>query len=282
MVRACRHLITDDRLRMAGGAAAKQALQKLCLALKREDADGDGVVQCNYEGAAEDGEQLNWDTPVRFKWAFEGVEGDFGLKVAAGLALRKKLLPLPRQMKAPLLAAYLPRLLTEKRVLSCMAKQANSRCRCVALPRTELHDVETVKLLTEEQPKEYIVGAHVSAQHYIVHPIGGQRSPKRLFKTLVPIDAPKGVYAWGDRKGLNVVVSAATFLAEKERARDEQRPMSFDVALRLLDVSPWSWDKSTKEFFVLWSSEVEGQGLTEHIVQTNLHTVLRRLQSQPQ
>ena len=281
-MRACRHLITGDRLRMAGGAAAKQALQKLSLALNREHADGDGVVQCIYEGTAEDGEQLNWDTPVNFKWTFEGVEGDFGLRVAAGRALHKRLLPLPRPMKAPLLAAYLPRLLTEKRVLSCMAKQANSRCRCVALPRTELHDVETVKLLTEGQPKEYIVGAHVSAQHYIVHPIGGQRSPKRLFKTLVPTDAPKGVYAWGDRKGLNVVVSAATFLAEKEKARDEQRPMSFDVALRLLDVSPWSWDKSTKEFFVLWSSEVEGQGVTEHIVQTNLHTVLRRLQAQPQ
>ena len=78
------------------------------------------------------------------------------------------------------------------------------------------------------------------------------------------------------------VISAATFLAEKERARDEQRPMSFDVALRLLDVSPWSWDKSTKEFFVLWSSEVEGQGVTEHIVFTSVHTVLRRLQAQPQ
>ena len=70
-MRACRHPITGDRLRMAGGAAAKQALQKLCLALKGEDADGDGVVQCNYEGTAVDGEQLNWDTPVRFKWAFE-------------------------------------------------------------------------------------------------------------------------------------------------------------------------------------------------------------------
>ena len=81
---------------------------------------------------------------------------------------------------------------------------------------------------------------------------------------------------------MDVVISAATFLAEKERARDEQRPMSFGVALRLLDTSPWSWDKSTKEFFVLWSSEVEGQGVTEHIVQTSLHTVLRRLQAQPQ
>ena len=194
----------------------------------------------------------------------------------------KKLLPLPRHMKAPLLAAYLPRLLTEKRVLSCMAKQANSRCRCVALPQAVLGDVDTVQLLTEGRAKEYIVGAHVSGQHYLVHPIGGQRSPKRLFKTLVPTDAPKGVYAWGDRKDLNVVVSAATFLAEKEKARDEQRPMSFDVALRLLDTSQWSWDKSTKEFFVLWSSDVEGQGVTEHIVQTNLHTVLRHLQSQPQ
>ncbi len=65
-MRACRHLITDERLRMAGGAAAKQALRKLSLALKREDADGDGVVRCSYEGAAEDGEQLNWDAPVRF------------------------------------------------------------------------------------------------------------------------------------------------------------------------------------------------------------------------
>ena len=116
-------------------------------------------------------------------------------------------------MKAPLLAAYLPRLLTEKRVLSCMAKQANSRCRCVALPQAMLDDVDTVRLLSEGRLKEYIVGAHVSGQHYLVHAIGGQRSPKRLFKALVPTDAPKGVYA-GDRKGLDVVISAATFLAE--------------------------------------------------------------------
>ena len=59
MVRACRHLITGDRLRMAGGAAANQALQKLSIALNREDADGDGVMQCIYEGTAEDGEHLN-------------------------------------------------------------------------------------------------------------------------------------------------------------------------------------------------------------------------------
>ena len=94
-MRACRHPITGDRLRMAGVAAAKQALQKLCLALKREDVDGDGVVRCSYEGTAEDGEQLNWDTPVHFKWSFECVDGGFRLKVAAGFALRKKLLPLP-------------------------------------------------------------------------------------------------------------------------------------------------------------------------------------------
>ena len=153
-MRACRHLITGDRLRMAGGAAAKQALQKLCLALKREDAEGDGVMRCIYEGTAEAGEQLNLDTPVHFEWSFEWVYGDFGLKVAAGLALRKKLLPLPRQMKAPLLAAYLPRLLTDKRVLSCMAKQANSRCRCVALPQAMLDDVDTVRLLSEGRLKE--------------------------------------------------------------------------------------------------------------------------------
>ena len=281
-MRACRHLITDDRLRMAGGAAAKQALQKLSLALKGEDADGDGVVRCSYEGTAEDGEQLNWDTPVHFKWSFEGVDCGFRLKVAAGFALRKKLLPLPRLMKAPLLAAYLPQLLTETHVLYCMAKQANSRCRCVALPRAVLNDINTVQLLTEGRAKEYIVGAHVSGQHYLVHPIGGQRSPERLFKTLVPTDALKDVYSWGDRKGLDVVISAAAFLAEKENARGEQRPMSFDVALRLLDTSPWSWDKSTKELFVLWSSEVEGQGVTEHIVFTSLHTALRRLHSLPQ
>ena len=119
-------------------------------------------------------------------------------------------------MKPPLLAAYLPQLLTEKHVLSCMAKQANSRCRCVALPRAVLNDIDTVQLLTEGRANEYIIGAHVSGQHYLVHPIGGQRSPKRLFKALVPTDAPKDVYA-GDRKGLDAVISAATFLAEKRK-----------------------------------------------------------------
>ena len=85
------------------------------------------------QGPPWDDGQLKWSTPVTFTWKFKDVADVSDQIVAAGRALGKRTLPLPRVLRPPLVAACLPRLITSTRVLSCMQRIERAVCRSVAL-----------------------------------------------------------------------------------------------------------------------------------------------------
>ena len=252
VARARRHPISGDRLRKAGDAAAKLAMQIVSGQLNMKTRYAEEMVACTYDGPASDeDEQLNWNTPVKFTWTFHDVAGEFAMNVQAGRALGKRTLPIPRLLRPPLVAACLPHLITGTRVLPCMNKHDRAVCRAVALPQVNKTTLSEASFSIGGTSYDIILCACVAGQQWLAHPVGRPLTLKNLEKMNVPETARFTPY---EGSAADMVVAAATFAAEKERARYQHRPMDQKLAQAGLDTSPFSWTKRTKEFFVIWTS----------------------------
>jgi len=269
VARARRHPISGDRLRKAGDAAAKLAMQIVSGQLNMKTRYAEEMVACTYDGpTSEEDEQLNWNTPVKFTWKFHDVAGEFAMSVQAGRALGKRMLPIPRALRPPLVAACLPHLLTATRVLPCMRHHDRSLCRAVALPQVGKTTLNKASFSIGGKSYDFILCACVSGRQWLVHPVGQPLALKNLEKMNVPETARFTPY---EGSAADRVVAAAIFAAEKERARDQHRPMDMKLAEAGLDTSPFSWAKSTKEFFVLWTSwDGDGMEADEHLTLARL------------
>ena len=133
-------------------------------------------------------------------------------------------------------------------------------CRAVAIPKTYEGEFTTTFVVQDGRSVEHVICAHVHGPVSLVHP-GGKLAPDALFQhkirrnakrsrsSLAPVTLGKLIHGCA----LDKLMAIATYRAEVERARHEERDVDFDAADSMLEKDPFRWPTAPKTVLALWT-----------------------------
>ena len=234
--------ITPTRLQWAGVLGANRAKKRLRDALQ---IDEEAIsLSCAYQGPDVEEEERNLHslTRVRYIWsANQGTKMDHWALVCKALH-GGGIKTIPWELKVPLLANNFPAAITQRQLVPAMKEGAV--CRAVAIPKTYEGEFTTTFVVQDGRSVEHVICAKVHGPVFRVHP-GGKLDPHDLFQHKIKRKRSRSCLAPVKRGrlmhgcALDKLMAIATYRAEVERARHDERDADFDVADALLEKGPF-------------------------------------------
>ena len=219
-------------------------------------------MSCVCQGPEAEEEERNLHSLMRVKYVWSTSSGTVDHWVLAARALHAGgFRCIPWELKLPLFASNFPAAITQRQLVPAMRHKDGAVCRAVATPKHYGGELATTFVLQDGRSVEHFICAKIHDSAFLVHP-GGKLSPDALFQHnikrhakrsrsfLAPVKLGKLMHGCA----LDKLMAIATYRAEVERARYEDRDVDFHVADALLEKDPFRWEVAPKTVLALWTT----------------------------